>query len=85
MSYGLGYGGAGVVNSHNYGRILADIALQRETDLTKQWFVATDSQKGRASLHSYPRIPGVAAALRLTSEYLRVSAINSRRRRNGLG
>lgn len=83
LSYALGYGGAGVVNSHNYGRILADLTLQRETELTNQWFVAIEGRKGHSSLKRYPPLPGLMAALRFTFEYMRVSAI-SRRRRLGL-
>jgi glycine/D-amino acid oxidase-like deaminating enzyme len=84
LSYAFGYGGAGVVNSHNYGRILADLALQRDTDLTDQWFVALEGRKGHTSLKKFPPLPGIVAALRFTFEYMRVSAI-SRRRRLGLG
>ncbi|WP_421705832.1 NAD(P)/FAD-dependent oxidoreductase [Alloalcanivorax xenomutans] len=84
LSYAFGYGGAGVVNSHNYGRILADLALQRETELTKQWFVAIEGSKGQASQKRFPPLPGLVAALRFTFECMRVAAI-SRRRRLGLG
>ena len=40
ISYAYGYSGAGVMMSQNYGRILADLALQRKTELTEHWFVA---------------------------------------------
>lgn len=80
LSYAFGYGGAGVVNSHNYGRILADLALQRETELTRQWFVAIEGRKGQASKKRFPPIPGLVAALRFTFEYMRVAAISKRRR-----
>lgn len=84
LSYAFGYGGAGVVNSHNFGRILGDLALQRDTDLTRQWFVAMEGRKGHASQKRYPPIPGLLAALRFSFEYMRATAI-SRRRRLGLG
>lgn len=84
LSYAFGYGGAGVVNSHNYGRILADLALNRETELTQQWFVANDKKRGQASQKQFPPVPGLVAALRFTFEYMRLTSI-SRRRRIGLG
>lgn len=84
LSYAFGYGGAGVVNSHNFGRILSDLALKRDTELTRQWFVAIEGLKGHVSQKRYPPIPGLLATLRFSFEYMRGAAI-SRRRRLGLG
>ena len=80
--YAYGYSGAGVMMSQNYGRILADLALQRKTELTEHWFVA-NGEKGHAKFKRFPLIPGLIAALRTYFEYERVSAL-SRRRRLGL-
>ncbi|BFM75816.1 hypothetical protein JUNP499_1845 [Acinetobacter baumannii] len=82
ISYAYGYSGAGVMMSQNYGRILADLALQRKTELTEHWFVA-NGEKGHAKFKRFPLIPGLIAALRTYFEYERVSAL-SRRRRLGL-
>ncbi|AZN66948.1 FAD-binding oxidoreductase [Acinetobacter haemolyticus] len=82
ISYAYGYSGAGVMMSQNYGRVLADLALQRKTELTEHWFVATE-EKGHAKFKRFPLIPGLIAALRTYFEYERVSAL-SRRRRLGL-
>lgn len=82
ISYGYGYSGAGVMMSQNFGRILADLALQRKTELTEHWFVANE-EKGHAKFKRFPLIPGLIAALRTYFEYERVAAL-SRRRRLGL-
>lgn len=82
ISYAYGYSGAGVMMSQNYGRILADLALQRKTELTEHWFVA-NGEKAHAKFKRFPLIPGLIAALRTYFEYERVSAL-SRRRRLGL-
>lgn len=47
ISYAYGYSGAGVMMSQNYGRILADLALQRKTELTEHWFVANGEKRTR--------------------------------------
>lgn len=83
LSYAFGYSGAGVMMSQNFGRILADLALQRDTELTEHWFVAIEGKKGHAGQRRFPPLPGLVAGLRFAFEYLRVTAI-ARRRRLGL-
>lgn len=83
LSYAFGYFGAGVMMSQNFGRILADLALQRDTELTEHWFVAIEGKKGHAGQRRFPPLPGLVAGLRFAFEYLRVTAI-ARRRRLGL-
>lgn len=83
LSYAFGYSGAGVMMSQNFGRILADLALQRETDLTQHWFVAIEGKRGHVGQKRFPPLPGLVAGLRFAFEYLRVTAI-ARRRRLGL-
>lgn len=83
LSYAFGYSGAGVMMSQNFGRILADLALQRNTDLTEHWFVAIEGKKGHAGQRRFPAIPGMVAGLRFFFEYERAAAL-SRRRRLGL-
>lgn len=83
LSYACGYSGAGVMMSQNFGRILADLALQRDTALTDQWFVAIEGRKKQAAQRRFPALPGLVAGLRWYFEYERVSAL-SRRKRLGL-
>lgn len=80
VSYAFGYSGAGVMMSQNFGRILADLALQRDSALTRQWFVAIEGRKGHAGQRRFPSLPGLIAGLRCFFEYQRVSAIARRKR-----
>lgn len=83
LSYAFGYSGAGVMMSQNFGRILADLALQRSTELTEQWFVAIEGRKGHAWQRRFPPLPGLIAGLRFFFQIQRTAAI-ARRRRLGL-
>lgn len=83
LSYALGYSGAGVMMSQNFGRILADLALQRNTELTEKWFVAIEGSKGHASQRRFPPVPGMITSLRGFFKYQRVAAI-ARRKRLGI-
>lgn len=82
ISYAAGYGGAGVVMSHNYGRILADLALGRDTALTRQWFVADDRPNSTHSVKRFPKHLGLVTALKIYFDYERSRGLKMRR---GLG
>ncbi len=80
VSYAFGYSGAGVMMAQNLGRVLADLALQRSTPLTEQWWVSVEGRKDRAKLRRYPALPGVDGAMRLGVEIERRRALSGRRR-----
>lgn len=80
ISYAAGYGGAGIVMAHNYGRILADLALGRDTDLTRLWFVSDDRGNGAASVKRFPKHLGLFTALRIYFAHERSRGLSLRRR-----